>query len=214
MRLSAEQLTIERGGRAIVRDLSFSVAAGRALVLTGANGAGKTTLLRAIGGFLPLVAGRLNLDGSDADTPIGEYCHVLGHSNGLRPQMTVAENITFWARYLSGSGASANDIEVRTERAMSAFALRPLASFLVSELSAGQKRRTGLARLIAAERPLWLLDEPTSSLDTAASGLLVAAVNAHLAGGGLAVIATHLPLAISAADALRLTSAADSVTVA
>lgn len=214
MQLSAEHLTIERGGRAIVRDLSFAVAPGRALVLTGANGAGKTTLLRAVGGFLPLAAGRLTLDGSDADTPIGEYCHVLGHSNGLRPQMTVAENIAFWASYLGEAGPSAADVAARTERAMSAFALEPLADFQVAELSAGQKRRTGLARLIAAERPLWLLDEPTSSLDTAASDLLVAAVNAHLDAGGLAIIATHLPLAISAADTLCLTRTAEKAPAA
>lgn len=211
MQLIGEQLSIERGARVVVHGVSFAVEAGRALLLTGANGAGKTTLLRAIAGFLPMASGELRLVGSDPDIPIGEYCHVIGHGNGLRSQMTVAENVGFWARYLASSDRSEADIAVATEGALRDFALEPLAAFSVAELSAGQKRRTGLARLSAAARPLWLLDEPTASLDSAAAELLVKAVRRHLETGGLAVIATHLPLDLPHAKELNLSASSSAI---
>ncbi len=201
LQLNAENLLIERGARPVVEDLSFTVKSGEALVLTGPNGAGKTTLLRAIAGFLKPSKGTIVLTGGDSEKAIVEHCHNVGHANALKSALSVFENVAFWASFLGGdTGAAA-----RTERALQRFGLRDLAEFPAGYLSAGQKRRLGLARLLAAERPIWLLDEPTVSLDTASTKLLSDAVNAHTSKGGIAIAATHLPLGLERARELALT---------
>ena len=206
MQLIAENLVVERGSRPVIDGLSFAVKGGEALVLTGPNGAGKTTLLRSLAGFLALSRGSIVLQGGDSEKVLAEHCHVVGHANALKSSLTVAENVAFWAAYLAG----AEDAAARTERALEHFGLSELAEFPAGYLSAGQKRRLGLARLLAAERPIWLLDEPTVSLDTASTKLLTDAVNAHTAKGGIAIAATHLPLGLERARELQLGSKASA----
>jgi heme exporter protein A len=200
VQLVAENLVIERGGRVIVGDLSFRVQSGEALVLTGANGAGKTTLLRALAGFLPLAKGAIRVEGGDTDKSLSEQAHTVGHANAVKANLTVGENIRFWSQFLSGSDGA----ELRTRKALEAFALDDLEDFPASYLSAGQKRRVGLARLLAAPRPIWLLDEPTVSLDAASTAKLAALINAHTSTGGIAIAATHLPLGLERTRDLRL----------
>lgn len=196
MQLVAENLVLSRGGRVIVDGLSFRLSGGSALLLTGANGSGKTTLLRALAGFLRPTSGFVRLKNGGAEGEPGEQMHFIGHLDGIKSHLTVAENLGFWAAYLDG-GADVTP-------ALDAFALTGLADIPAGYLSAGQKRRLALARLAAAKRTVWLLDEPTVSLDTASIALLVAAIDAHVAGGGLAVIATHIPMALARAQEIRL----------
>lgn len=204
MQLVAEDLIVERGGRCVIDGLSFAVAAGEALVLAGANGSGKTTLLRALAGFIRPVRGAVRLEGGDEEL-LAEQAHVVGHANAVKSSLTVVENTAFWGNYLgSGPPGSSAATGERLDAALRHFGLDDLADFPAAYLSAGQKRRLGLARLLIADRPLWLLDEPTVSLDTASSERLVAAVNAHTKSGGIAVIATHLPLALESARTLQL----------
>ena len=204
MQLVAEDLVVERGGRRVIDGLSFAVAAGEALVLAGANGSGKTTLLRALAGFIRPVRGAVRLEGGDEEL-LAEQAHVVGHANAVKSSLTVVENTAFWGNYLgSGPPGSSAATGERLDAALRHFGLDDLADFPAAYLSAGQKRRLGLARLLIADRPLWLLDEPTVSLDTASSERLVAAVNAHTKSGGIAVIATHLPLALESVRTLQL----------
>jgi heme exporter protein A len=198
VQLVAENLVLSRGGRVIVDGLSFRLSGGSALLLTGANGSGKTTLLRALAGFLRPAAGLVRLKDADAEREPGEQMHFVGHLDGIKSHLTVQENLGFWAAYLDGGADVAG--------ALKAFALTGLADIPAGYLSAGQKRRLALARLAAAKRPVWLLDEPTVSLDTASVALLVAAIDAHVAAGGLAVIATHIPMTIARAQEIRLGS--------
>lgn len=200
VQLIAENLVIERGGRRIVDGASLVAQGGETIVLTGANGAGKTTLLRALAGFLPLVAGEIRVEPADDDVPRQELMHTVGHANAVKAHLTVAENVRFWAELLGGSSGAGD----RTVRALGKFGLEDLADFPASYLSAGQKRRTGLARLVAAERPIWLLDEPTVSLDSASSARLAEVANAHTAAGGLVIAATHLPLGFERVRTYRL----------
>lgn len=205
MQLVAEDLIVERGGRCVIDGLSFAVAAGEALVLAGANGSGKTTLLRALAGFIRPVRGAVRLEGGDEELTLAEQAHVVGHANAVKSSLTVVENTAFWGNYLgSGPPGSSAATGERLDAALRHFGLDDLADFPAAYLSAGQKRRLGLARLLIADRPLWLLDEPTVSLDTASSERLVAAVNAHTKSGGIAVIATHLPLALESVRTLQL----------
>lgn len=200
MQLVAENLVIERGGRVIVSGVSFAVQSGEALLLTGANGAGKTTLLRALAGFLPLHGGAIRLDPAPSDAALAEVVHAVGHANAVKAHLTVGENVRFWARFLGGEAGAVE----RADAALDAFTLSDLEDFPASYLSAGQKRRAGLARLLAAPRPVWLLDEPTVSLDAASTGNLAKIINAHTSGGGIVIAATHLPLGLERTRELRL----------
>jgi heme exporter protein A len=201
--LVAESISLVRGHRTILRDLSFRLDAGQALVLTGANGSGKSTLLRALAGYLPTAAGRIVLEGTDGDTPRAQSCHVCGHLDGIKPQLTVAENLGFWAAFLR-SDDDRTPAPAALARALSQFQLDAIADSPAAYLSAGQKRRLGLARLLVVERPIWLLDEPTVSLDAASIALLLSAMSRHLSGGGLIVAATHVALPLTGARELRL----------
>ncbi|MEZ5898764.1 MAG: heme ABC exporter ATP-binding protein CcmA [Hyphomicrobiaceae bacterium] len=207
MRLIAENLTVERGSRTIFSRVSFQADAGEAVVLVGPNGAGKTTLLRTIAGFLRPAAGAIHLEGGGDELSVGEQAHFIGHANAIKAHLTVRENVVFWAKYLGG----AEDAEARVDVALEHFSISALAEFPAAYLSAGQKRRVGLARLLVAARPLWLLDEPTVSLDAASTKVLGAAVNAHLANGGLVIAATHLPLGFARAREFDVAAASGSV---
>jgi heme exporter protein A len=196
MQLRAENLGCHRGGREVFAGLNFTLAAGEGLLVTGRNGAGKSSLLRLIAGLLRLSAGRLDLSGGAADAPIGEQAHYLGHQDAVKASLTVAENLSFWIDFL-GRGKP-------VAAALDAVGLGPLAGLPAAYLSAGQKRRLSIARLVAVDRPLWLLDEPTSALDTAAQARLVELMRAHLAGGGMIVAAAHGPIGLERARELKL----------
>lgn len=204
MQLVAENLIVERGGRPVVAGLSLRVDDGHALVLTGPNGSGKSTLLRALAGYLRPAKGSVRVVGAGEEREAAEVCHFVGHLDGIKTHLTARENLAFWAAYLAGEADAAIPAATRVETALERFALDALADIPAGYLSAGQKRRLALARLLVAARPLWLLDEPTVSLDTASGELLVGAINAHLKTGGMAVVATHLPMALQPVETIRL----------
>lgn len=208
MNLAVENLCVARGARMVIDQLSFSLSSGEAMLLTGPNGAGKTTLIRTIAGFLAPLSGSLRLDGGDPERDIAEHCHYVGHLNGIKGALTVQENLAFWARYL-GSGDPAGEA-TRIEAALARFGLEALAGIPAAYLSAGQKRRAGLARLLVAHRPLWLLDEPSVSLDAASTGILASVVSEHAGAGGMVLAATHLPLGLSKTRELRLGQRAEA----
>jgi heme exporter protein A len=205
MKLVADALTATLGGRMLFSGLSFALEGGEALLLLGPNGAGKTTLIRIIVGLLRPDTGRISLDGGDAEQSVGEQCHYVGHLNALKTSLTVEENADFWCRFLGTRATSG-----RIESALAAFGLAHLRDIPAGYLSAGQKRRLGLARVLLAERPVWLLDEPTVSLDRDAQAALTAAVDVHLGDGGLVVAATHTPLGFSRARELHLRMPAEA----
>jgi heme exporter protein A len=201
MRLNAVDLACRRGGRDVFSGVNFAVSSGEALTVTGRNGAGKSSLLRLVIGLLRLAAGRLTLEGGDPELSIAEQAHYLGHQDALKTSLSVAENLRFWAGYL---GAKSIDISGPLE----AVGLAPLAGLPAAYLSAGQRRRLSIARLIAAPRPIWLLDEPASTLDATAQARLADLMKSHLAGGGLIVAAAHSSIGLDKAQDLRLGEAA------
>jgi heme exporter protein A len=192
MRIAGEGLACVRGGREVFRDLRFVVNGGEILVVTGPNGAGKSSLLRLVAGLLRPSAGRLVVNGGDPDLTIGEQAHYVGHRDALKPSLAVHENLAFWIAFLHGSGDVAGSL--------ASVGLSSLAHVPARYLSAGQQRRLSLARLIAVERPIWLLDEPASSLDAAGQGLLAELMQAHFARGGLILAAIHGALPLSAKE--------------
>jgi|SRR5580692_1015181 len=197
MRLSAIDLACHRGGRDVFAGLSFALASGEALSITGRNGAGKSSLLRTIVGLVRLAQGKLGLEGGDPELTIAEQAHYLGHQDALKPSLTVAENLRFWVGFL---GTQAADIHP----ALTAVGLDELAGLPAAYLSAGQRRRLSIARLVAVKRPIWLLDEPTSTLDASAQDRLAGLMRTHLAGGGLIMAATHGGIGLESARELRL----------
>jgi heme exporter protein A len=197
MRLSAVDLACHRGGRDVFAGLSFAVASGEVLTVTGRNGAGKSSLLRTIVGLVRLAQGKLSLEGGDQELTIAEQAHYLGHQDALKPSLTVAENLRFWAGFL---GTQAADIHP----ALAAVGLDELADLPAAYLSAGQRRRLSIARLVTVKRPIWLLDEPTSTLDASAQDRLAGLMQAHLAEGGLILAATHGAIGLEDARELRL----------
>ncbi len=179
--ISVDTLTVSRGGLPVLEGLSFSVESGEVLVLRGPNGAGKTTLLRTLAGLQPPYAGRVET--------APEAVAYAAHADGLKTTLTVAENLRFWAGVYGG-----HDIDP----ALAHFNLVSLRDRPAGNLSAGQKRRLGLARLMVTGRPVWVLDEPTVSLDVASVGIFAAAVQNHVSAGGAAIIATHIDLGFEA----------------
>jgi heme exporter protein A len=196
MRLLGSDLACTRGGRQVFSGLSFGVGAGEALLVSGPNGAGKSSLLRLIAGLVRRTAGGLSLEGGDPELTIGEQTHYLGHQDALKPSLSVEENLTFWSRHL-GSGRA-------TDTALATVGLDGIAGLPAAYLSAGQRRRLSIARLVAVERPIWLLDEPTCALDASAQTRLADIMDRHLAGGGLIIAATHGPIGLKAANELKL----------
>jgi heme exporter protein A len=187
MELRVNNLSCARGGVPVLAGVSFAVAAGQALILRGPNGAGKTTLLRTLAGLQPALGGEVSAGADDVA--------LATHADGVKAALTVAENLGFWAA-VHGQ----RDIAP----AISAMNLTALQSRPAGQLSAGQRRRLGLARLLVTGRKVWLLDEPTVSLDAASVGLFVQVITTHLANGGLAVIATHIDLGLADAQTLDL----------
>jgi len=197
MQLISENLACERGGRIVFSGLNFSLSAGEALVVTGRNGAGKSSLLRIIAGLLRIAGGKLDLAGGADETPISEQSHYLGHHDAVKPSLSVGENLQFWADFL---GAAKTPIGP----ALEAVELAQLADLPAAYLSAGQRRRLSIARLVAVKRPIWLLDEPTSALDRPSQGRLAELMRDHLATGGMIVAATHGPIGLERPRELQI----------
>lgn len=185
--LTVTDLAVSRGGLPVLEGLSFRLEPGRALVLRGPNGIGKTTLLRTLAGLQPPLAGLVSVP--------PEAIAYAAHADGLKATLSVTENLRFWAA-VYGTGDIAP--------ALARMNLRALADRAAMSLSAGQKRRLGLARLLVTGRPVWVLDEPTVSLDVDSVALFAEAVRAHLAAGGSALMATHIDLGIPEAEVLDL----------
>lgn len=188
MDLTVTDMTVARGGVPVLDGVSFSLVSGRALVLRGPNGAGKTTLLRTVAGLQPASAGKIS--------GAGDRIAYAAHADGLKTMLSVRENLVFWARVFGQDGV---------EAALDAFALRALEDRMAGTLSAGQKRRLGLARLMVTGRAVWVLDEPTVSLDVASVALFAEAVRAHLRQGGAALMATHIDLGLAEAEIFDVT---------
>jgi len=188
MELVVSDLACARGGVPLLEGLSLHLGAGEALVLRGPNGCGKTTLLRTLAGLQPALEGVVSCP--------PEAIAYAGHADGLKAVLTVSENLAFWAAIHAQKGVA---------EAMAAMNLSDLADRQARNLSAGQKRRLGLARLMVTGRWLWVLDEPTVSLDAASVALFIAVVRAHLARGGAALMATHIDLGLNEAQVLELT---------
>ena len=204
MRIVGQQLACERGGRLVFAGLDFTASAGRMLVLRGPNGAGKTSLLRLIAGLAEPAGGTLAFEETSlpADALLGEHVHFIAHQDAIKLHLTVAENLSFWAGFFGGGDVAG---------AMTAMNLAALGEFQAQRLSAGQKRRLGLARLALVEKPVWLLDEPTVGLDTASQKLLADMMTRHLEGGGIIIASTHIDLPVKSGDVLDFARLADQV---
>jgi heme exporter protein A len=191
-------LACRRGERLVFARLGFAVPTGGALVLTGPNGSGKSSLLRLMAGLTPAAAGSIAWDGTPLDedwTAHRARLQFIGHQDALKPVLTVAETLAFWAGMRGGGDPAA---------ALARFRLAGLAEWPCRLLSAGQRRRLALARLIASPTPLWLLDEPTTGLDSEAMVDLLAAISSHRASGGRVVLSTHTLLPLAEAETLAM----------
>jgi heme exporter protein A len=199
MRLSGRSVGCIRGGREVFSGLDFEASTGEALAVTGPNGSGKTSLLRLIAGLLTLAGGSIGLEGSEPDLTLPEQAHYLGHRDALKPALSVLENLVFWRDFLGGEASDAT-------KSLAAVGLDHAAHLPAAFLSAGQRRRLSVARLLAVRRPVWLLDEPTSALDASGQSLFAGLMRDHLTRGGLIIAATHAPLGIEARE-LRIGAA-------
>jgi heme exporter protein A len=195
MQLTGDNLACIRGGREVFAGLNFSLSGSEALVVTGRNGAGKSSLLRMIAGLICISGGHLALTGGEDDASLAEQAHYLGHQDAIKPSLSVGENLQFWADYLEGHRGEIGP-------ALQAVDLAALADLPAAYLSAGQRRRLSIARLVAVKRPLWLLDEPTSALDAPSQKRLAELMRGHLAGGGMIVAAAHGPIGLERAREL------------
>jgi heme exporter protein A len=200
MRLSGRGVRCVRGGREVFSGLDFEAAAGEALTVVGANGTGKTSLLRMIAGLLTIAAGSIGLEGGESELTLAEQAHYLGHRDALKPALSVIENLAFWRDFLGGAAFDAR-------QSLAAVGLDHAVHLPAAYLSAGQRRRLSIARLLALRRPIWLLDEPTNALDVAGQSMFASLMADHLSRGGLIVAATHAPLGVQAQE-LRIGGAA------
>ncbi|HVT55858.1 MAG TPA: heme ABC exporter ATP-binding protein CcmA [Xanthobacteraceae bacterium] len=197
MRLTASGLSCVRGGRPLFAGLSFELAAGGAITVLGPNGAGKTSLLRIVAGLLAPAEGKIILE--NAESSVAEACHFIGHLDAVKGALSVSENLDFFRALLGGGEASNED-------ALARLGLGALSALPAHVLSAGQRRRLALARLLAAPRPIWLLDEPTAALDVAGKEVLVGMIEEHRANGGMVIAATHLELELDQAREIFISS--------
>jgi heme exporter protein A len=197
--LSIEDLSVARGERVVLGGVYLQLGSGQLAEVTGPNGVGKSTLLRAIAGFLPLGSGRMSLVESEAmdSAPLAERLHYVGHLDGLKSALTARENLEIGLGILGRGRLTPLDALERLE-------LPHVLDLPVGYLSAGQRRRVALARLLVADRPLWLLDEPLTALDRHARALLKTIVADHLGSGGLMLTATHEPLGLPGTIQVRL----------
>jgi heme exporter protein A len=200
MRLSGRGVRCVRGGREVFSGLDFEAVSGEVLAITGPNGSGKTSLLRLVAGLLAPADGAIDLEGGEAELTLPEQAHYLGHRDALKPALSVMENLSFWRDFLGGDAGDAN-------QSLAQVGLDHATHLPAAFLSAGQRRRLSIARLLSVRRPVWLLDEPTSALDASGQEMFAGLMRDHLAGGGMIVAATHAPLGIEARE-LRMGGAA------
>ena len=195
--LHAEGLACRRGGRLIFEGVSFSLRPGEAIALTGRNGAGKSSLIAMLCGRLRPDGGQIRLEGGEDEAELAEISHLVGHRDGLKTALTARENLAFAQDMLGDAAATADE-------ALAVVGLGHAAELPAGYLSAGQRRRVALARLLVSRRPYWLLDEPLSALDTASQAMVAGLMRDHLAQGGAILAATHGPLGIEGAREVRI----------
>ncbi|MDC9701594.1 MAG: heme ABC exporter ATP-binding protein CcmA [Alphaproteobacteria bacterium] len=193
--LKGSSLSCMRGPYCVFSGINFHVQGGDGLLVTGCNGSGKTSLIRAIAGLIPFSRGVASLQGGKPGIPLCEHVHYVAHADALKQGLSVAANLSFWAHYLGGG-----DIEP----ALEAFGLNVLADLPVAYLSAGQKRKVALSRLRLVSRPVWLLDEPSVSLDAGTRAVLSGLIYTHLAQGGIVIAVSHVDLGVTFTHQLTL----------
>lgn len=196
LKLVCKDLACDRGGRRVLSHVEFEVSAGEALIVQGPNGVGKSSLLRAIAGFVAKAHGSIEVAGSMEERGVAEHAHYFGHLDGLKPSQSVLENLSFWKSFYEPVPyGEAHGREGLSElAALDTLGIAHTVSLPAAYLSAGQRRRLALARLLVVPRPIWLLDEPTSALDKASEEVLLGLIANHIHDSGLVVAATHLPL--------------------
>ncbi|PCI84642.1 MAG: heme ABC exporter ATP-binding protein CcmA [Hyphomicrobiales bacterium] len=202
-RIIIQNLSAQKGERLLFEDIGFTLKTGQSLLLKGPNGSGKTTLLHILAGADQPKGGDVNIYTiSSGETPrhdgvIG-ISHFITHQDALKKSLTVRENLTFWTEYMGGD-------KTRIDSALRTVGLEPMPHILAARLSAGQKKRLMLARLLTISHPLWLLDEPSVSLDDDGQKLLTKLMQEHISAGGILIAASHLPLGIEFNHTLTLT---------
>lgn len=200
MKLIVENLSIHRAAQEIISKISFDLSAGDALIVTGENGSGKSTTLRGIAGLMQLNSGTVKLldeTGKQFEGEVREYCHYLGHQNGMKPALTVRENLDFWQKFCG-------EPDLTIEEALDEVDLAHTIDLPFSYLSAGMKRRVSIARLLVSDRPIWIVDEPTAGLDAQSVKIFTGLCHAFCEGGGILIAATHLPLGIQTEKTLEI----------
>ena len=210
MQLTVENLSLKRGPHLLLQDVNFTLSKGESLQLKGPNGIGKTTLLHALAGLVPITDGCISLNTPSSKDNLkkdnlnrSEHLHYIGHKNGFRHSLTVYENLHFWSDFFENQ--SATKTQTKIKHIAKTFSLTNLLHIPAGYLSQGQQRRLGLARLTLTKRPLWLLDEPTVSLDQKSAGRIAKLAQTHLENGGILITATHIPIDIPFTQTITLT---------